>query len=64
MITMTEQEIEHLQHKIVSEHWLPVAEHFSLHIYESRWEIEGYIYTLYKAIGIDYITGVKEHLSG
>lgn len=51
--TLTKEEVEALQEKIVREHWMPVFEAFSLHIYEARYEIEGETYTFYKALGRD-----------
>lgn len=57
---MTDEEVEELQVKIVKEGWLPVEEKWSLHIYESRWEIDGEKYILYKAIGReDSVIGEK-----
>lgn len=50
---LDEQQIVALQEKIVREHWMPVFEGFSLHIYEARYEIEGETYTFYKALGRD-----------
>ena len=54
---MTQSEIESLQERIVKEGWLPISEHFSLHIYESRWDIDGEKYILYKAIGYPGVEG-------
>ena len=56
---LTQSELEALQEKIVKEHWMPISEHFSLHIYESRWDIEGEEYVLYKAIGHPDVEGFK-----
>lgn len=54
---MTQSEIESLQERIVKEGWLPTSEHFSLHVYESRWDIDGEKYILYKAIGYPDVEG-------
>ena len=54
---MTQSETESLQERIVKEGWLPISEHFSLHIYESRWDIDGEKYILYKAIGYTDVEG-------
>lgn len=58
-VQLTQEELEALQEKIINEHWLPHTEHFSLHIYESRWEIDGEKYVLYKAIGHPDVEGYK-----
>ena len=58
-IQMTQSEIESLQERIVKEGWLPISEHFSLHIYESRWDIDGEKYILYKAIGYPDVEGFR-----
>lgn len=59
MKKLNEQELEALQRKIVLEGWMPMSEHFSLHIYESRWEIDAVKYILYKAIGYDEVEGYR-----
>ena len=56
-IQMTQSEIESLQERIVKEGWLPISEHFSQHIYESRWDFDGEKYILYKAIGYPGVEG-------
>jgi hypothetical protein len=48
---LTKEQMYALQEKIVREHWFPYEEHFSLHVYEARWDIEGEKYISYKAIG-------------
>lgn len=54
---LTAQEIIFLQHKIIEEGWMPVEEKFSLHVYESRWDIEGEEYVLFQAIGHEDVEG-------
>jgi hypothetical protein len=56
---LTQKEIEALQEKIDTCGIIPTSEHFSLHIYESRWEIDGEKYVLYKAIGHPDVEGYK-----
>lgn len=38
---------------------MPTSEHFSLHVYESRWDIDGEKYVLYKAIGQPDVEGFR-----
>ena len=58
-IALTQSELEALQEKIVKEDYMPTSEHFSLHIYESRWDIDGEKYILYKAIGYPDVEGFR-----
>ena len=60
---LTQEELEALQEKIINEHWMPTSEHFSLHVYESRWNIDGDEYILYKAIGHPDVEGFRLEIS-
>ena len=57
MIRLTDEELSALQQKIIEEGWMPTEEHFSLHVYESRWEIDDMKYILYKVIGYEQVEG-------
>lgn len=56
---LSEDEVTSLQKRIVSEHWFPTKEAFSLHIYESRYVIDDIEYVFYKAIGKEYLEVYK-----
>jgi len=57
MRKLSDDELEVLQRLIVNEGWMPVSEHFSLHIYESRWDIGGIKYIIYKPFRVDFVEG-------
>lgn len=59
-VQLTDKEVEELQGKIIKEHYWPTAEVFSLHVYESRWLIDGVKYTMYKPIGHDCVEVYRE----